>query len=302
MYKFDAQLVPNVLADRRFHRTGIYIGQDGDLIYAVIDPRRHVVNVWRKRLLPQGALWDPISHLTYQLTAVSLRAEWFTNGPQMDPPSGSGALNTLIGLIVGSHWVPFGPVIHGGRAIDTGKQLGQQFFGRLGQGRFTHYKIADDPPLHGFIEASGGMVQLVKAGGLVTSEYALNMQVAVGVATWGLRPINPPLDTSAWDAGYLEIREAEMIREPGMSQATFDELTYVNRDLPGWMLDGVLVSAASNQSGVNPVIAAQMLAVGCTDAIAADGSDSALAGVRNSIFVPCELHKDKIQRYGLACF
>lgn len=301
MYKFDAQLIPHVLADQTFQKTGIYLGQDGPLVYSVIDPRRHNIDVWRKHLLPRGYFRDPISHLTYELSAIELGAHWFTNGPQMDPPRGPGKFNQFLGYVFGSTWIPFGPIIHRSRVIDAGKPLSQQFFGRIGQGRFTHYKIGDDPPLHGYIEACGGMVQLVKNGGVVTNQFTLNMQAAVGVSTWGLRPINPPVDTTGWETGYLDRHDARLFREPGMTREEFEKLTHVDRTLPAWMLDGVLVSASSNQMGVNPVITSQMMLVGCTDVVAADGSDSALAGAGRSVFVPCQWHKDKIQRYGLAC-
>lgn len=53
---------------------------------------------------------------------------------------------------------------------------------------------------------------------------------------------------------------------------------------------------------VNTIIALKRIEVGCTEAAAADGSDLALAGAGSSVFVPCDPLKDKIQRYGLACF
>jgi hypothetical protein len=66
--------VPNVLADPHFLAAGVANGRDHDCWWAVVDPLRHPLGVWKKRV-PRLAV--------YGRSAQALEAAIFTNGPMM---------------------------------------------------------------------------------------------------------------------------------------------------------------------------------------------------------------------------
>jgi len=268
-YKFDGQLVPNVLLDQAFQATGIYIGQDGALHYAVIDPRRHTINVWT-RLMPVHG---------YEGTARILGSHYFTNGPQMEPPLGTGKIATFFGLVLPIYnrfWRPYGRVISGGRVLHPGVWNTKDHFGRTGRGHFSDYVIAPDPAAGQ--EAIGGLVRLVNAGAVVTSPDTITLGAAVGICAWGLCPLSP-VPTDGW-----------LTELPWIDPNESDEL------------DGLIIVAGSDQQGFNPNMGAMLLAVGVKDAVATDGSDSVIMGSGTTFYVRCALVKDGIQRWGFACF
>lgn len=258
---FDARLVPNVLADQSFQATGIYIGQDQALVFAVIDPRRHSIDVYPARVL--------------SATATSLGSHFFTNGPQMAPPFGAGRFWQVLFIIFGGRWRPFGPVVSGGQVLHPGVGNNKSYFGRTGAGHFTDYVIAADPATG--IEAIGGLVRIVANGGVVTDADNFTLGQAIGICAWGLRPVGP-IATDGWltETPYIEPDQANV-------------------------LDGLIVVAGSNQSGYNPWLATAMLGVGVRDAVATDGSDSVIMGWGATLKIPCSFIKNAIQRWGFCC-
>ena len=97
-YRFDQTLVPSVLADAGFRRSGLYAGSDRGLFYAVADPRRRKVDVWPKVRTPILGLVDQVlpwwsygkNFIFYRLSAIGGGFLYFTNGPMMSPPPSTG--------------------------------------------------------------------------------------------------------------------------------------------------------------------------------------------------------------------
>jgi hypothetical protein len=90
-YPFDTPLIPDyVLRDADFKADGWILGNDGDIWYAVLDPARHPLDVWKKK----GAA-------DYEATAEGLNSVVFTNGPQMDDPAGTFSKGMVAGTTVG---------------------------------------------------------------------------------------------------------------------------------------------------------------------------------------------------------
>lgn len=274
-YRFDSRLIPNVLSDHSFQSSGIYIGQDQALVYAVIDPRRHTINVWTER--QGGGALHQMTHggLHYQPTATSLGSHFFTNGPQMDPPIGHNRFAQLVFALVPFQWRPYGRVISGSRILHAGTGNDKSFFGRTGAGHFTDYVITSGRAVG--IEAIGGLVRIVARGGVVTSGDTQSLGQAIGICAWGLCPI-APVPTDGW----------------------VTEVPYIDKDT-GKALDGLIVVAGSNQGGYNAWLATAMLGVGVKEAVATDGSDSVIMGWGNTLKIPCSTIKDEIQRWGFCC-
>jgi hypothetical protein len=293
-YKFDNMLVPNVLSDQTFQATGIYIGQDSGLYYAVIDPRRHNIDVWKKRW---GGPLHQLTHggLHYQRTALQIGSHYFTNGPQMTPKLSVGMplliqhLLQFLTILVPIPWNPYNLVISGGGIIHRGAGLNKSFFGRNGQGSFSNYVIAPDPPGATFREAIGGLVQIVSAGSSVTDSgngEINRLESSKGICGWGKRPISPAIATDDWesDVPYLPPEEGGEIPAEEVG-----------------VLDGVIIVAGSSSVAIAATLASQMVTVGVTEAVATDGSNSVIMGFGSTLNIPCILIKDEIQRYGFCC-
>ena len=272
-YKFDQHLVPSVLTDQVFQSTGIYTGNDAGVFYAVIDPRRHNISVWRKtQQNPHVAGRD------YRISAIRLGSHFFTNGPMMAPPIGNGRFAQVFFIIFPFPWRPFDRVISGGRLIAVGKGITKSFFSRIGQGSFASYTIGYGRLPPGINEGLSGLVRLVANGAIVNDADTPGINGAVGIASWGLCPITP-VPTDGWSSEV-----------PYFDEADED------------VLDGLIIAAATQNLGFNAWMAMGMKTVGCTEAVAMDGSDSVICGTGNVLNISCTALKDDIQRWGLGCF
>lgn len=286
-YPFDATLVPNVLTDLAFQRTGIYIGSSNGLFYCVVDPRRHDVDVWEKLSSMQilriwgNAAWP------YMLSALHQRFEFFTNGPMMTPPSPAPSgwrraweyLITVLGL--SAQWSPVNTVVHRSTimGIPNGPPYNNAYFGRSASGRFTFYTIAADPAPAAMIECMGGLTRIVANGAVVTGGLS-GIDVSGNVAGWALVPFTPPIDTAVWEVErYLEPSD-------GSPQDTA-------------ALHGLIVAAASDQGYWSFTLATDFVVIGASEAVALDGSDSVTCGCGTALLIRCAFHKDAMQRFGL---
>jgi len=280
MYLFDNTLIANVLADPVFQRTGIVTDSDRGLDFAVIDPRRHNIDVWRKtqRTRPfrrLGRRW----HRNYRSSITRINPAYATNGPPMEPDE-PWYVPARVKMAWGIYWVgqvpwlPYDQVVSGGAVIDQGAGFIKAHFCRTGQGVFSAYTIAAGQLPGNALEGMGGLYHLVQGGGVVTSADTLNLQQAIGITAWGLCPIDD-LNTDSWST----------------------QVPYIDPPDPN-PLTGVVIACGSGRGLWNISLAAQLILVGVTDAVATDGSDSALVVEGRNILVDCWWLKDEIQQYG----
>jgi hypothetical protein len=193
----------------------------------------------------------------------------------MAPPFGANRFWQILFIIIGGKWRPFGPVISGSQVLHPGVGNNKSYFGRTGEGHFSDYVIADDPATGK--EAVGGLVRICANGGVVTSADTGTLGQAIGICAWGLCPLSP-IPTDGW-----------LTEKPYIDGNESDEL------------DGLLVVAGSDQQGFNAWLATGMLAVGVTEAVATDGSDSVLMGWGQTAKIRPGFIKDSIQRWGFCC-
>lgn len=327
-YPFNATLIPSVLTDQTFIQQGIYTGNSGGIEYAVIDPRRHNIDVWSKFdrqptfRPPRGSTNNSMAALVngvlsignklsriksrvlfksrYKDEAEALGSHYFTNGPMMGPTRGNGRLAQTAYVLLPTSWIPFARVIRNGRVVTNGKGFNSQYFGRTGQGDFSKYVIAPDPATG--LEAIGGLIQVIANSAIVTNPSTLTITASVGICCWGLRPIAPAVNTTTWTS-----RRAWLLNSPTTtpsSGSTSDDAgTPANPQPPpnALILHGVIVVAASAAVGVIPVVPTAMLSVGVTNAVAMDASDSVMVGQGSTTKIACSTIKDRIQIWGFCC-
>jgi hypothetical protein len=281
-YPFDVHLLEKVLADGMFQRTGKYTGKWTSYRYAVIDPRRHNIDVWTKT---QDGQFLPTQMSRYRDSARTRSTIFSTNGPPMEPPhffgedhlTGEKKIYAGFGFSVasGTPWEPYDAVRSGGQVLHAGRGNIKWVFERTGQGQLSVYRIAQ-ATANG-IEALSGCYGIVSAGAIIDSEDHDGLKRKDGCAAWCLRPLAPPMDTSQWES-------------------TVPWLEGVRADTP---LDGVIIAVAV---GIKPrELAAKIVEVGCTAAVAMDGSTSTLCGMDGAVRIECEPEKDLVQRWGLYC-
>ncbi|NML43305.1 DUF456 domain-containing protein [Ramlibacter sp. G-1-2-2] len=191
--------IPQCVQDHRFHDHGVVYGKSGDLWWAVIDPRRHPLCVWKR----SGNADDD-----YARSARALSAAVFTNGPMMDKFSKwevrkafalqmlfdginwavigavvgfflGGPWGALIGGLAGAvfgffigyeaakeavfkDWVPFGRVHGTTHSVDdVGRGFGGLvYLGRTGSTLDT-YAVGDGNPPQ-MLEVIGGTIPIVR--------------------------------------------------------------------------------------------------------------------------------------------
>ena len=191
--------IPQCLQDNDFRAKGVLYGNNGGLWWAVVDPTRYALNVWKKTGDDDTA---------YGRTAGGLGAAAFTNGPMMDRYTKSeikrmvikqmlfdgikwGVILAVVGLLFGGAGAIVGGIIGlvgGGilgyyagrkRALEKWKPYGVVFgtkhgvsdpglnytnyvhLGRNGAG-FDTYEVSDGNPAGGFLEIIGGLIPLVR--------------------------------------------------------------------------------------------------------------------------------------------
>jgi hypothetical protein len=304
-----ASFVRSVTDDPAFRSAGVAHGRGTDCRWAVVDPERHPLYVWR-RSCPAG--WS------YLRTARALDAAIFTNGPMMGrrPPAGwkvtrsrvpvEFALWTAAGVAVGTGlarlpglrhgwllggaagtaaawkrtftgWVPCGRVRGRAGGIDDRRDFdnegaGHAWLGRSGR-EFASYRIGDGDLPAGVEEGAGGLILLVHDFTVV-----------------GRR---------AGDPGY---------------RRDFAELA-AKKGVVAWALvpsAGTATGGPATGAGVLVVLggrrldaaaaAAMLVSIGARDAVATDQSGSVMMGSGRACQLrPPSLPRQSMQLYGLCC-
>jgi len=304
-----ASFVRSVVGHPLFRSSGVAHGRGTDFRWAIVDPERYPLYVWR-RSSPAG--WS------YRRTARALDAAIFTNGPMMGRrlPDGAKltrsrvpvefALWTAAGVAAGlglahlpglrhgwllggaagaaaawkrtfTGWVPCGGIRGQADGIDDRRDFdnegaGHAWLGRFGR-EFASYRIgAGDLPA-GVEEAAGGLILLV-----------LDFKVVA---------------TRAGDPGY---------------RRDFAELA-AKKGVVAWGLvpsGGTTTGGAASEAGVLIVLggrrldaataAAVLISIGTRDAVATDQSGSVMMGSgRTCLLRGPSLPRQSIQLYGLCC-
>ena len=285
-YAFNADLIKNVLADQSFQQTGKYVGKVAPYRYVVIDPRRHNVNVWIKA---QDDEFITTEKRRYRDSAARYATIFYSNGPPMQPPhfpgeghlSGAMLIYAGFGYSVASNepWEPYDAVRSGGKVLHSGRGNRKWVFERAGQGSYSVYRIVQGAA--GGIEGLSGCYGIVSAGAVIDSEDHTGLKKKKGCAAWCKRPLSPALETKDWESSAQWYEEA------------------LDREGDPIPLNGLIIGVAVN---VKPrQLASKIIEVGCTDAVAMDGSDSTLCGSDGSLRIECDEKKDLVQRWGLYC-
>jgi hypothetical protein len=290
-----------------FQMTGVYGGDDSGLHYVVLDPRRRSAFVWEKATQFVGA---------YQLEPCLSPNVFFTNGPLMSPPPSrrpklirifEGLLAHATGFGPVHGWQPLRTVIAGNRIVNNGAGTpgAGGYFARVGIGRFEHYVIARSAmprAIGGRAVADGmdGLVLLVLGGGIVTSAAALELQTKDGVAVWAKVPLTPPLDTSEWESEVPYLGSDEMGGEvpPPLTGVIVAAGVGSTRWNPPPGTFAWVASFLTSHRDWNTTIAIDLLAIGASDAVATDPSDSVICGRGGTLIAMCAPLKDLIQQYG----
>ena len=211
----------------------------------------------------------------------------------MESPVGSGEANMYLGfaksLATNTPWDAYDVVRSGGKTVNGGSKIVKWLFQRKGQGSFGNYEIREGTPDGD--EGVGGY-GIVSEGRVVKSEDHDNLKKKQGVAAWCLRPIKPGMDTSSWitSVSYLIYipssddesgEEGEDAEEPDSSVPEGARL-----------LDGVIIAVAVRS--FMPSLASRIVEVGCTHAVAMDGSTSTVAGLKGKLRIRCSWEKDLV--------
>jgi hypothetical protein len=303
-----ASFVRSVVDHPAFRSAGVAHGRGTDCRWAVVDPQRHPLYVWRRRA-PVG--WS------YLRTARALDAAIFTNGPMMGRRLPGGwkvtrsrvpvefALWTaagiatvglarlpgprrgwLLGGAAGSvaawtrtftGWVPCGSVHGRADGIDDRRDFdnegaGHAWLGRFGR-QFASYRIGDGDLPAGVEEGTGGLIRLVHDFTVV-----------------GRR---------AGDPGY---------------RRDFADLA-AKKGVVAWGLvpsRGTTTGGPATGAGVLVVLggrrldaaaaAAVLVSIGTRDAVATDQSGSVMMGSGRTSFLRApSLPRQSMQLYGLCC-
>jgi hypothetical protein len=192
--------IPQCVKDQKFRNLGVLYGHSGGLWWAVIDPERHPLTVWKE---------TGNSRTSYASTAEALGAVCFSNGPMMERftqlgsalrvgaqmaydgvqwaaigaaagflvagPKGAlvgGGIGLVFGLVVGyragtantfGNWVPY-DVVHGATHLVDDPGSGWTGFVHLGRtsAAFATYVVGDGRPGKGFAEVIGGLTPVVR--------------------------------------------------------------------------------------------------------------------------------------------
>ena len=270
-YKFNAQLIPNVLADQVFQSSGIYKGWRAPHRYAVIDPRRHTIKVWQKSIPANTGRLGRFSR--YRETAKGLGSHYFTNGPYMGIPANLGYSNWQRRAAMATNpgiFQPMGKVLMNQVAVAAGLTPNAWFhFSRTGAGSITNYKIAQGATTGD--DGIGSLPRLINNNAPFprwTSQKALCL--------WGLYILDSPYDTTSWGESTI----------PYLPSASATQLL------------GLIVVAAKANGRKLP---AETAAVGVDEAVGVDGSNSVLIGYGNTVERDCHRLKDNIQQFGFYC-
>lgn len=301
--------VPNVLADPHFAADGVASGHDRDCWWAVVDPLRHPLGVWKKRVPRLAA---------YGRSAQALDAAIFTNGPMMGKRFGptrkltrrsaawefakwtvAGAIG---GLLVASGWgAPYLGGI-GGVAIGVALASRRVFTNWLPCGAvYSHDSDIDDRRIFD------------------DETHAWFGQFASDFASYRIAPGNLPPDVREGLGGLiLIVRDFEMASTKAGDPAFNRDFAQLSKKsgVVAWglvpldravdatrseHLEGVIVVVGGHTLDCE-VAAARFCSIGARDAVAMDQSACIMMGTgRHFMIGPPPLHRQEMQLYGLCC-
>lgn len=301
--------VPNVLADPHFVADGVASGHDRDCWWAVVDPLRHPLGVWKKRVPRLAA---------YGRSAQALDAAIFTNGPMMGKRFGptrkltrrsaawefakwtvAGAIGGLLvasgwgapylggigGVAIGvalasrrvfTNWIPCGAVYSHDSDIDDRRIFDDETHAWFGQfaSDFASYRIAPGNLPPDVREGLGGLILIVRDFEMASTKAgdpAFNRDFA---------QLSKKSGVVAW--GLVPLDRAV--------DATRSE-----------HLEGVIVVVGGHTLDCE-VAAARFCSIGARDAVAMDQSACIMMGTgRHFMIGPPPLHRQEMQLYGLCC-
>lgn len=284
-FKFDRELIPKVLGHQGFRTTGIYAGSRLPHHYVVIDPRRRNVSVWTK---PNDDEFDVFQHQAYMDSAKANGSVFSTNGAPMQPApfTGSsmmtGSALTIAGFAAstasGVPWNAYDTVRSGGSELDAGVGFVKYKVERNGQGSFENYSISRGTPSG--VEGMPGY-GLVEDGAVIDSSDHTGLKQKKGATVWCRRPLGNALSTDQWETTVPWFPEA------------------LNQDGGPKTLTGLIIGVAVRAKPVT--IASDIVEVGCTEAVAMDGSTSTVCFVKGKRKITCDKKKGVVQRWGLYC-
>ena len=309
--------IPEVVVGADFLTGGIAYGHDEDCWWAVVDPRKHPLCVWKKCIPGPAA---------YGRSARTLDAAIFTNGPMMGKrvgrtrkvtrglavsefaiATGTGVICGLAGglrfgspylggiggALVGiglawlrtfTNWVPCGAVFSAHSGIDDRRNFDSESHAWLG--RFEHdfssYRVGLGDPPKGVCEGLGGLILLVR--------YFRPASTKIGDAASNddFAQLCRKNGVVAWGLVPLD-RAAHGADERGPGSNRTDALA------------GVIVVIGSRTLN-GEVVAARLCAIGTRDAVAMDQSACIMMGAaRQFVIGPPPLHRQEMQLYGLYC-
>jgi hypothetical protein len=309
--------IPKVVVGPDFLTGGVAYGHDEDSWWAVVDPGKHPLCVWKKCVPGPAA---------YGRSARTLDAAIFTNGPMMGKRVGRTrkvtrgsavwefAIGTGTGVICGlagglrsgspylvgiggamigiglawlrifTNWVPCGAVFSACSGIDDRRNFDGEshaWLGRFGHD-FSSYRVGLGHPPNGVCEGLGGLILLVRnfrPAGTKIGDAAFNDDFA---------QLSKKNGVVAWGLVPLD-RAARGADEPGPD---------TNRtEAPA----GVIVVIGSRALN-GEVVATRLCAIGTRDAVAMDQSACIMMGAAGQFVIgPPPLHRQDMQLYGLYC-
>lgn len=320
--------ITSVLSDTNFRRDGFLQGTDGALFYTVMNPKRHVVSMWKK----QGGPGD------YEATAKSLGATAYTNGPQMDNPS--------IGKHT-PHKIAGGGAVLGVGAAVAAKALGATLLAATGVGvvvlfvvaigglAYLNYQAAQFAPFStvngdAFSKDDGrgydNWASFGRRSGTSLADYEMKMtglpsdlpEVCGGMSplvdNWQAFSSQP--NTPGYNSGYAgAVGAAEMaawalvpiplpgtpLTERGLQWPMFPVNILMQEDQS--FIEGLIVAVGTETESQR--VAPCLASIGARSAVATDGSGSVMYGSGTVSNVPGKWSlvwkgRQELQTYGIA--
>ncbi|MCP3975736.1 MAG: hypothetical protein GY720_14720 [bacterium] len=309
----------NVLNDNTFQKLGVLTRTEGRFSWAVLDPRRHLMNIWEK------------DRADFKQAAIDRNASAITNGPFLRYNGGTkytatagyaaSSLASTVGFGISALLSPksmWGPISNMHSKVDALLQVAYfsthasegyifgtaesiveddlsrpnaSYFGR-NQGRlFGDYVVArGDPPT--INEVIGGLFQSVE------NYAAVDAGDTAQLGTWGKAPIlsAPPDKMRIFEeAGLSEAVEIyeEAARSPGEEGVPIGEGVEATD-----LCDGLMIALFG---GGSPEKYANMLAAVLVEsAVRVDGNESILLGSGSVLLQGSGMpfYKEKYNKYG----
>jgi hypothetical protein len=314
----NARFVAAIVAQPDFLSDGFLLGGNSDLQWAVVDPLRHPLGVWKKRAT---------GILSYMRSAQALDAVVFTNGPLM------------------------GKRLWGSRKVTRGS-VPWLFASSMGGGLFGGVAAAFGSPAQYFAGAGGAALGAAHAWrqsftnwipcGTVRSQYSSvddrrdfdgegkrHAWLGRSSSEFSSHRIgygDLPTDMSEGVGGLIMLVQNYEARTKNVDEQTYDydfALLHRNTGVVAWALvplssaraprlgsvdgeaqtpNGVIVVAGSRDKLNCEDMAAWLCSIGARDAVATDLSKCSMMGAGGNCSIgPPPRHRQALQFYGLYC-